>query len=619
MPEDAPPPPGGPLAAAVGASPGASAGPPVGCPDPALARARRLLSFALLATLAVLKAQIAYGSVIFGPDGAYYLEVARNVRDAAGLVSWISMYHAGVESFPYPTPIYPLWPLLLGYVGRVVPIEGAAAWLPTLLSFGAVVLLARHARALWPRPLLPDLWDVPDAGHLAVLVFGFNPLFLEFSSQPYTEALGFFVLFWTLERARPLFAGDAGFARAVEVGAYAGLLILVRAQMFLFTLVLVGAFALAVLLWRPRRRWAGLAVAAAAGWALALAPQFAWLTTFYPGPLGLGALLRFERFQPTELLPPVKMLISIPDPIAYLRDRAVGFELAFRAEGKYAYAREFGHLQWAPFLALAGWLPVMLRRGGPRSILAAVRSPAAGPALVFALLALGGFFSIHTLHKTFGATWNFGTRHALTVIFLFGASVVAAAARPGLPRVGALVLLTLTLSHHWDRARALVGAAEKEIAAAATYRPGLVAFLARERDARGRLTVVSEQSTRLAWELPGVGFHWFWARTRFEDVEALFVERAADYLVVPASGSMDAIGDPRFASRYVMVHAGLSGMAVYRRDPDDAARRAASAEASAAEAAVRPDAPPVPPAPVEPVVSPAAPVPPTSPPPGGTP
>lgn len=529
-------------------------------------RDRRLLSFALYATLLTLKATLAFSVTDLGPDGSYYAEVARHVRDGHGLVSAASMYHAGAPSLPWPTPIYPVWPLLLGLVGRVVPLELAAVWLPTLLSFGAVALAARYARTLWSRPLLPGLWETPDAGHLAVVLLGFNPLFLEYSAQPYTEPLGFLLLFWALLRAAPLMRGEVGAARAFELGMYAGVLVLIRAQMFLFTLALAASFGVAALGWRPRGRWIVSALAAAGGWLVATAPQFAWLSTFHQDPFSLGALLRFERFRASDLMLPVEMLYRFDSPLAWLADRAAGFPIAYGGRGEFAYAQRFGQLHWAPMVALLAWA-APVRAAGLSGARAAIAHPRVGAFALFWIFALGGFFSLHTLHKPYGAEWNFATRHALTVLPLFAAGVVLAAARPGLPRVISIGLLGATLTTYWDEAGRLLRAADREIAGPATYRPGVLELLRRHERTHGPAVVASEKATRLTWELPDLSVYWVWEKTRFEDLDALFTHRGVDYLIIHKADPMDAFEDPRFPERFEQIYTDLSGMDVYRLRP----------------------------------------------------
>lgn len=521
-----------------------------------------LVQFALIAGLVALKVQVNAGMTSFGTDGSLYLEVARNVRDGRGLVSFISLMNAGVESFPYPTPLYPIWPLLLGVVGRVVPIEVAAIWLPTLFYFGAVVQAARLARTLWPGPLFPDGWRPLDAGHVAILLLGYNSLFFEYTSVPYTEGLAWCGLFFLLLRARAFF-GQPSALRAAEVGLYTGLLILVRSQMFLASLALGGTFAWALLTTRERGRWAGYAAAAAAGWGLALAPQLLYLSTFYH-PLGLNALLRFDDFRASNLLTPLQTLRPAGGAFAWLLDRAEGFDVAYTVGGRYAYVQNFGVLHWAPPLAVLFGLRRW--RDPTRAAWARLREPSAAFTTYLVLLALGGFASIHTLHKDFGAEWNFATRHALTVLFLFGWGVVSLAARGGAGRTAAVAILSIT---GWLQAmdlKALYKDTEASASSGIQRRAGLVWWIQQARRADPALLIVTDEPQRLAVLVPDLPVHSVWLRSSYDDLWTLFDHFGADYLIInDRIEKYDFANDPRWTEGFELVAPDISGEAVYRR------------------------------------------------------
>lgn len=525
---------------------------------------RRIARFGLLAGLVALKLPITAGIADFGIDGSLYVEVARNVRDGRGLVSFVSLMNAGVEHFPYRTPLYPIWPLLLGFVGRVVPLELAAIALPTLFFFATLLLADRLARQVWPGPLVPSVWEVPDAGHLAILVLGYNPLFFEVTSRPYTEGLAFFGLFVLLFRVRRFFAAPSALG-AAELGAWAGFLLLVRAQMFLVTLVLAATFALGLLLWAPRGRWLRLAAAAMVGWAASLAPQVAWLSTFWD-PLGLDALLRFDAFRASDALPPVRTLRPAAGVLAWLSDRAEGFAVAWRNGGKYAYVENFGLLHWAPVIAVG----LGLSRG--RTVLAdawrRARDERRGADVFFALLALGGFFSVHTLHKDFGSEWNFALRHALTVLFLFAWGVVALGRRAGAPAFAAVAILAISAWRLGHDVSDVYADVEREAASGRSGARAVARWLAPRRALAPDLVVAGSDVQRLALHAPGLPLHSVWAGTSWDDLDALFGRLGVDYLVLARDADKYDFGaDPRWPETYEPVVTDLSGMDVWRRRP----------------------------------------------------
>lgn len=527
-----------------------------------LAAWRRIARIGLFAGLAALKVQLNARISDFGIDGSLYFEVARNVRDGRGLVSFVSLMNAGVEHFPYRTPLYPIWPLLLGYLGRLVPMESAAIWLPTIFFFAAVLLADRLARQLWPGALFPTVWEVPDAGHLAIFVLGFNPLFFECTSRPYTEGLAWFGLFVLLARARSFFAAPTTW-RAFEIGAWTGLLILVRAQMFLLTLVLAGTLLLGVLAWAPRARWLALAGAAVMGWAAALAPQFAWLSTFYD-PLGLDAVLRFDAFRASDALAPLQTLRPAPGALSWLADRGQGFTVAYRNGGKYAYMLNFGVLHWAPVFALVLALPRW--RSEVARGLRAARDPASAFRVYLSLLAVGGFLSLHTLHKDFGSEWNFALRHALTVVFLFAWGVVSLGRRPGASSFAAVAIVAISAWRIGFDQQDLYLEVEREASRGTNHWQALHGWLARESAANPKLVIAATDAQRLAASEPGLPLHSVWTGTSYADLDGLFGRLDASYLLLDHDPEkFDFAGDPRWPETYERVVSDLSGMDVWQR------------------------------------------------------
>ena len=104
---------------------------------------------AMLAVLALLK--LFTNPLVLGSgtgDARSYLEVARHVAAGDGLVSSASMWYMGLDPLPHKTPLYPLWPLVLGFSARVIPLDSAAALLPELLYLVSLALLYALTRRL---------------------------------------------------------------------------------------------------------------------------------------------------------------------------------------------------------------------------------------------------------------------------------------------------------------------------------------------------------------------------------------------------------------------------------------------------------------------------------------
>ncbi len=193
-------------------------------------------------------------------DGGLYTEIAQHVARGEGLVTNVSLYHHGYPSFPHPTAIYPLWPLLYGVFARWFPVPAVGIWLATAFYFTTLCFAFAWGRSLDARELFPAALPGVHVGHVMALVLGLHREFFEFTSWPYTEGLAWTLLMATLWRANRRLERP-GLGGGIELGALAALAFLARSQM----LLLPVAFGV-VALWRLVRDRAERA-----GWARLLA------------------------------------------------------------------------------------------------------------------------------------------------------------------------------------------------------------------------------------------------------------------------------------------------------------------------------------------------------------
>lgn len=495
---------------------------------------RHLLLLGMLAVLLGQKIRANADVRDFGFDGAFYMDVAGHVRDGDGLVTDVSMYHAAAPSLPWPTPIYPVWPTLLGYVARVVPLETAAVWLPTLAYFGTLLGGYALARRVSPGPVFPGLWDLPDAGHLFVATLGFNQRFFEYTSRPYTEGLAFVLAVPAVSRIRRLLEAP-GAIRGVEVGAWVGLLFLVRAQMVLVggTLgaVLVGYAVVA----EARGAWLRAGVGVLVGAGVVVAPAFLRVATF-ADPV---TLLRFEQFRAQAGLSPIQLFVATDGPLDWLVDRAGGLLVAFQDGARGSYWDCFGMLQWAPLVALPFFLTDVRRGGaaGVRSAVRGLRDPASAWAVWLVLFAAVWPLSLHTIHKARFAEWNFHMRHALPCLVAFLSSAVWLARRGGVARFAALWILAYSVQRgvvdlnkvpeelRGDRAERRERASLAEWLQARAADPG---------GAASSVRIVMYDAQEGARLTDGVGYDWVDDQSTLAD--ALFCVRTlgASWLLLPA-------------------------------------------------------------------------------------
>lgn len=532
----------------------------------------RLVFAALLVGLFALKLSQAATEPAFGPDGSYYYDIAAHVRDGHGLVTDVSLFNAGYEYFPHPTAIYPLWPLLLGLVGRVVPLEVAAIWLPTVFYFAAVVLAYRLARRVAPEPLFPETWPVLHAGHVAAAVTALtNAMFIQ-TSKPFTEGLGYFLLLLALTRTERCFRAPCGW-RGIELGVWFGLVILTRSQLVLGAVAVGVALTWAVLRF-GWRRWLGPALGFASGLAAVLGVQLVHLASFADAPR-LVYLLRFDLVREPSELAPLAVMVSPPGVFAWLADRARGVVIAFSG-GRMSYFSCFGLWSAAlllavPFLVLDGWRAVQRRSCG---LWAWLHTPANLFKLAYALLAIGGVLSLHTIHKAMFTPWNFGTRHALTAGFAIVAAILYLARRPVLGRVVALFLVTASVYFGFWRIGNAPDNARKSndppVKWSAAYNRPIVQWLEQRAADEPGLVVVAQdiEAQKLARYTDGVGYHWSYRTTTWTEVEFLFRERGARYLILRHDTARHlrlARSRAYFAEQFTLAAADLSGYSVFRR------------------------------------------------------
>lgn len=528
----------------------------------------RLLLAALLAGMFALKLAHAAHEPDYGPDASYYYDIAAHVRDGHGLVTDVSLFNAGFSYFPHPTAVYPLWPLVLGLSARVVPLDLAATWLPTLFFFAGVLLAYRLARRLAPGPLFPETWPVPHAGHLAALVYGLTQAMFLNTTRPFTEGLAYFLLLLALGRAEALMRAPRAW-RGLELGAWLGLIILTRSQLVLAAMAVAGtlAWAVARLGWR---RWLAPALAVLLGLAAVLGLQLAHLASFADAPR-LAYLLRFDLVREPSELSPLQVMVATDGPLAWLADRARGLPIAFGG-GTMSYFNCFG--LWAvalplclPFLLLDGWRALQRRRLG---LWAWLHAPANLFKLCFALLAIGGVLSLHTLHKAMFTPWNFGTRHGLTAGFAIFAAILYLARRPVLGRVIAVFIVAAGTFHGFMRIdRKIRDDSYQHTVWTAAHNQPIVDWLHRRAAAEPGLVVVGPdiEVQKLARFTDGVGYHWLYRTTTWDELDFLLRERGARYLLLRNDRVRRLrLGrdKARFARTFTEVAADLSGFTIYQ-------------------------------------------------------
>ena len=487
-----------------------------------------LFAALLLIPLALAQAGITAASPVIGVDGGYYTDVALHVRDGDGLVADVSLYHAGFEHFPHPTPIYPLWPLLFGLLLRLGPVEPMAHWVPYglyLLSLGAAYLAGR---SLIRGPLLGV--KGLHGGHLLALMLGVQREYSKFATRPYTETLAFLLLMITLWRATRL-GPKPGWGRLIELGGWMALCCLCRSQNFIVPMAAGLSFGVLGIWGLERRRWW---LGGAASLSVVAAALAAWWASCRDSVVdaGLFTLLRFDQAQANHILSPINVIKDSRGPLDLLLDRLAGVLVAydpFDWDGSYAHG--FYTMQWALPVAILVALPLLfrLRWTAIRDLL---RRPDAFPWLFVGLLALGGLASVHLPHKDGFGDWYFHRRHAIICVFAFYLSTAFLLLRPRrFPRLLGLTAVFFVFwfgvdSFYWRNIHL------RKVAPNTLDEP-LVEWL-QDRVERQGPTVVALQAFKppeFAWRTEGVGYHWFYERTSLEDLTKMFDQLGAEFLI----------------------------------------------------------------------------------------
>jgi hypothetical protein len=481
------------------------------------------------------------GTIDWGRDGGYYADVARHVAAGEGLVSSISMYHEGLPSFPHPTPIYPLWPLLLGTVAHVVPLELAATWLPTLLYLATLVAAASIGNRVLPE----SPWrHVPWArgGVLAMLVLGLARDFVEVSARPYSDTLGMLLLCGAILRARP----GGGAVAGAEAGAWCAALVLVRGPF------VVIAVALLVYAWFRGAR-IGAAATATVGGAAGLA-QVAWLGTI-PG-ASFSSLIRFDQWVVTPGLSRLDLFPrgGLPETLA---DRLGGVVYAYAPVHEFSFASNFGVLAYA--LALLVF----------PSVLGAAWGSLRARGVAGAALVVGGawWLAMHAIHKQAFAEWNFGSRQALPVAWLFVVVALLALRAGGGARAAATFLVAGAVAQ--GTANAYVEGLQMRGGAAAVARHRAEAGWICARVAEAPGTRVAHFFPQLvARYCPTAGYVAVHPFTTLEDTRVMAERFGVSLLLVPTRGIpgefYPCVHDDGFAEAWEEIAGAPRGTRAYR-------------------------------------------------------
>jgi hypothetical protein len=475
-------------------------------------------------------------------DGGYYTDIAQHVRDGDGLKTDISLYHQGFAYFPHPTPIYPLWPWIYGMIARFSskPILVTGINLATLFFFLSLIFGYLWANRVFPEPIFKKHLPGFTAGHVLVLMLASHKEYFIFTSQPYTEGIAYALLFAGAWRFSYLFE-KGGLASGIEVGVWLGLVFLARYQLIITAIATFPALVVACFLKSSRRQTIKMLVASLLSFGTILGLHYIRLSDFIVDP----HFLKFSYNRGTNLLTPFHPQVHTDMIGDFLKDRLKGFIVSFNLLGEYAFSRSFHLLHYSLLVAIPIFY-IDFRRSSLKTNwtrLAEFRQNPRFPFLLFVIIfSLGGWLSIHLLHKNYYAEWNFARRQGLTCIFIFFLAILYLLRhRKFLPVLIGLLLLSTSTVIAYINYSAWVKNAEVNSGVLTQIRllekpsknQEIVQYLLKERSKRDKLTIVwtAHQPQLMAPYVPGAGFHWIYDKTTLEDVKIMFDELGADYLL----------------------------------------------------------------------------------------
>ena len=492
------------------------------------------LLFAILLVFLILKILINKSISDFSIDGGFYLDVARHIHDGFGLKTRISLYHKGFTYFPHPTAIYPLWPIVLGYVSKISSLHAMAVWLPTFFYFLSLVFAYCWANKIWPGKLfalLPNL----NAGHFLVIFLGLNSSYFVFTSRPYTEGLAFVLLLAFLLRSHTLLKYPR-VLYGMEIGAWLGVLLLTRVQWIVVAIAVMGVYSLAILVKGQRIKYFVMGLFSFTSMIIVLTPFWAYVSEFSQESAWFNFL--YFSVKSNNFLSNPNFNIESKGFADFLIDRLSGFLVAFNYSNRKSYFSIFNAniylIPLAFIVAIAS-----LRKFKFHNLMNFIQSDGKHLKLVWGLpvlFSLGSLFVIHLLHNEYISEWYFSRRHAIPIVLLVFFSFIYLAQKKKilLNIILFIIVFSGTVMGTLQNINYITYYQQHE-PAIESERDKLAAWLEEKRKGRDELTIAisNNEGQRLVWRSEKINYHWVYlGATTLVDYEILFSKLACDYLVI---------------------------------------------------------------------------------------
>ncbi|MET0384948.1 MAG: hypothetical protein ABW321_03265, partial [Polyangiales bacterium] len=464
-----------------------------------------------------------------GIDCGYYASIATKVRDGYGFTTNVSILHKADLSFPAPTSAYPLWPLMWGYMARIVPLELLARWMPVIFYLVAIVFCFLWIRALYPRPLFPRYLPGFQAAHVCAIVLAFSNFYV-FTIYPEVEGLAYTLLFIAFWRFNRLFIRPSLLA-GLEMGVWLGLIVMARPQLVPSSGVAFLVLGYAVVAIAAQRvRYAGMLAVCVLAFVATAAPWFLYTWSFAPDATVMQ-VLGFASVRPNRVLSNLVGLQPATTATEWLLDRLSSFPIAFAWSSPRSYEAVYAKFHYAAVLTLPAAIYFGVKevaRDGVERLRRQICDPAFLPHLYAVGYGTAAFLALHTMHT---GHWYFQRRHALgsVVFFALMLSYLLLFKHRVTKLLGALIL-AIGLMFAFDRLFVITA---DPIKGEYQETEAVGSWIAKQRRLEPDLVIAMRNPQIVGYRFPEVGFHWFTDETTAEDFEQMAVVLGVDYVAIP--------------------------------------------------------------------------------------
>lgn len=492
--------------------------------------------FGIVAFLAYYKIPFTYYAEIISIDGGFYTNVAQFVKYGLGLKTNLSLYHQGYSYFPHETSVSPLWPLLYGFIGRYFDLLAVGNWLPTLLYFASLISAYFWGASLSDESLFVELPSF-NAGHLLMLMLGLHHEFYYFTSAPYTEGLAYTLALICLCRFGTR-SNSPNLLGGLEIGVWITLVFFTRAQLVIILIAMVLGLTVKALLERSREQIPFM-IALLSVPTLAAASYYGFFLSEFVGSGPWEALMRFDQGWETNYLSPFQPMVATEGPIDYIVNRASGFAVAFTFQGPFAYSRSFQLYAYSIFPCIA--MIYSNIRTGTLDLPSFTKSKWFVPLL----LGVGGWLSIHLIHKDYHSEWHFARRQGLTAIFLFFLCNLALLRSKRIYKAIGVFILVGSICLGWQSTlqSSLDHARSNGPYRLSESKLDVAQWLAKNAEGNDSLVVAlpSHLPQEIGYTIPNIGIHWFFDRTSTEDFKVFVEKFGVSYLLLDQRHSSHAM------------------------------------------------------------------------------